>query len=319
MRWELSELQEAVGELAGGILKEAEDPWGALVEAELLGLESMEDIAALLVEVGKAGATVPVFETMVLGAPALRSGEKKEGSVLTAGLVEADSRNPRRPLTRTEGGRLYGEKICVPAADRAVQIVVPAADGVYLAKMEDCIVVNQQGTDDRMLGQVTFEGTPAERIGGSELLDWWLPRVDVGLCALLLGLSQTALQLTSSYVRKRKQFGQPVGAFQAVQQRAADAWIQTQAIEVTMWQAAWRVEQGLPSERERAIARYFAAEGSHFVCASAQHLHGGFGFDRDYELHRYFLAARQHEFLLGGANAQLEKLGKQIALDPKQE
>jgi 3-oxocholest-4-en-26-oyl-CoA dehydrogenase beta subunit len=313
MKWELSELQEAVGELAGGILKDAEDPWSALVEAELLGLESMEDIAALLVEVGKAGAPVPVFETMVLGAPIVRSGKHTEGTILTAGLVEANSRNPRRPLTRAEGGRLYGEKICVPAADRAEQIVVPAKDGVYVARMEDCEVENQQGTDDRFLGQVTFNGAPAERLGGSELMDWWLPRVDVGVCALLLGLSKTALQLTASYVRKRKQFGRPVGAFQAVQQRAADAWIQTQAMEVTMWQAAWRVEQGLPSDRECAIARYFASEGSHFICASAQHLHGGFGFDRDYELHRYFLAAKQHEFLLGGANGQLERLGRWLA------
>jgi alkylation response protein AidB-like acyl-CoA dehydrogenase len=49
------------------------------------------------------------------------------------------------------------------------------------------------------------------------------------------------------------------------------------------------------------------------VCAAAQHLHGGFGFDRDYQLHRYFLAARQHEFILGGANHQLEQLGALLA------
>jgi alkylation response protein AidB-like acyl-CoA dehydrogenase len=140
--------------------------------------------------------------------------------------------------------------------------------------------------------------------------------VDVGVSAILLGLSHEALKLTAAYVTERHQFGIPIGSFQAVQQRAADAWIQTQVMEASLWQAAWRVESGLASSRECAIARYHASEGSHFVCAAAQHLHGGFGFDRDYPLHRYFLAARQHEFILGGANAQLEKLGDLLAESP---
>jgi alkylation response protein AidB-like acyl-CoA dehydrogenase len=314
MDWSPGELQEDVRELAGKILSEAEDPWAALAEAGLLELDEQPDLAALLVAVGQAGARVPALATLTLGAPIAHFGEAPSpGTVVTGGLLETQSRDPRRPTTRAEGGRLFGEKICVPAADRAEQIAVPTTTGVYVAQLSDCTVELQTGTDDDSLGIVRFDGTPAQRLGGDEVLDWWLPRVDVGVCALLLGVSKKALELTAAYVTQRMQFGRPIGMFQAVQQRAADAWILTQVMEVSMWQAAWRVQEGLSTERECAIARYWAAEGSHQICATAQHLHGGFGFDRDYELHRYFLVARQHEFLLGGANQQLERLGELVA------
>jgi alkylation response protein AidB-like acyl-CoA dehydrogenase len=67
-----------------------------------------------------------------------------------------------------------------------------------------------------------------------------------------------------------------------------------------------------------AIARYTAAEGSHRVLATAQHLHGGMGFDRDYALHRYFLTAKAWEFVGGGASAQLARLGALLAASPGQ-
>jgi len=307
-------MQDAIKELSGRILRESSTPWDDLVKSDFLSLEELTDITTLLIEVGRAGAKVPALATLILGAPIRQFGEApKAGTVLTAGLLESESRNPRAPTTRAENGKLFGEKICVPAATTAQQIVVPATDGVYVAAMADCEVIEQMGTDDDALGCVRFDGTPAKRLGAEEVLDWWLPRVDVGVSALLLGLSKKAIRLTAIYLKERQQFGRAIGSFQAVQQRAADAWIQSQAMEATLWQAAWRIEQGKSAEREVAIARYWASEGSHFICASAQHLHGGYGFDRDYELHRYFLAAKQHEFFLGGANAQLEKLGDLIA------
>ena len=314
MDWTPTEMQSAIREVVGPILKDDPAAWQALADAQVLDLESELDIAALLIEVGTTGAHVPALATLVLGAPIRRFGTAApSGSILTAGLIETARRDPRRPSTRAQDGRLYGQKICVPAADVAAQIVVPTTDGVYVAAMADCRVVLQQGTDGDALGIVTFDGTPASKLGGDEVLDWWLPRIDVGICALLLGLSQQAVAMTATYVSERQQFGRPIGAFQAVQQRIADAWIDTQAMEVSLWQAAWRLSAGLDCAREVGIARFHAAEGSARVLAAAQHLHGGFGFDRDYALHRYFLCARQHELLLGGAEQQLEALGALLA------
>ncbi|TNE84008.1 MAG: acyl-CoA dehydrogenase [Deltaproteobacteria bacterium] len=314
MDWQENEMQEAVSGLAKQIFAGSTQPWKDLVDAQIMDLEGTLEIASLLVACGRAGARVPLFETLVLGAPIAKFGEAPApGTVLTAGLVEAHSRDPRRATTRCEGGKLYGEKVCVPWASQASRIVVPATDGVYVANLADCRIEEGTATHDDPVGTVVFDGTPCERLGGDEVLDWWLPRVDVGVCALLFGLAKEALILTAKYVADRQQFGRPIGSFQAVQQRAADAWIDLQAMEVCLWQAAYRVDAELDSARERAIARYWAAEGAHRVTAAAQHLHGGFGFDRDYPLHRYFLAVKQHEFLLGGANQQLEQLGDLVA------
>jgi len=306
-------MQQAIAELAPQLLAD-DDPWSALREAELLGLETLPEICSLLIAVGEAGARAPVLPTLLLGAPIGQFGSRPpDGTILTGALLEPESRSPRRAQTQARDGRLHGRKICVPAADRASMAVIPASDGVYAVQLADCTVTLQSGTNEDPLGILELEGTPAVRLGGQNVLDWWLPRVHVGICALQLGLARAALKMTASYTVERKQFGVPISAFQAVRHRAADAWIDTQAMEVTLWQAAWRVERGLEAEREVAIARTWAAEGSHRILAAAQHLHGGMGFDKDYPLHRYTLTAKQWEFTLGGASAQLECLGDLLA------
>lgn len=296
MDWKPTEMMEAISGLAGEVL--ATGTWDDVVAAGLLEVEDVLDVSALLVEAGRAGARLPLLPTLVLGGPAAGDGVKTGA---TLGSATAD------------GERLTGRFSCVMAAGAATRIVVPTADALWAVEPGTCTLESQTGTDDDELAIVTLEGVSAERLGGAEELAAWQARVEVGLCSVLLGLSQKALALTASYVKERHQFGRPVGMFQAVQQRIADAWIATEVMEVTHWQAAWRVSEGLASERERTIARYWASEGSHQVCAAAQHLHGGFGFDRDYELHRYFLCAKQHEFVLGGANGQLERLGGLLA------
>jgi acyl-CoA dehydrogenase len=133
-------------------------------------------------------------------------------------------------------------------------------------------------------------------------------RAVLGLCAAQLGVAERALELTAEHARTRIQFGRPIGAFQAVRQRLADAHIDTEAIRLTMWQAAWRLSAGLPCDGELATAKFWAAEAGHRVAHTAVHLHGGTGIDVDHPLHRYYLAATHHEFALGGATASLLSL-----------
>jgi alkylation response protein AidB-like acyl-CoA dehydrogenase len=135
----------------------------------------------------------------------------------------------------------------------------------------------------------------------------------LGICALKLGLAEKSLFMTASYTTERKQFGVPIGTFQAVSQRAGDAYIDVAAMRATLWQAAWRLSQGLDAKRELHIAKFWSSEGGHRVAATAQHLHGGMGFDRDYPLHRYFLWGKQLEFSLGGASEHIADLGAHIA------
>ena len=128
-----------------------------------------------------------------------------------------------------------------------------------------------------------------------------------------LGACEAALELTSEYIKTRKQFDQPIAMFQAVAHRAADAYIDTEAIRLTSWQAAWRISAGLDAAVQVAVAKFWCAAGAKRVVHAATHLHGGVGVDTEYPLHRYFLYARHLELALGGATPQLAKLGKLLA------
>ena len=110
---------------------------------------------------------------------------------------------------------------------------------------------------------------------------------------------ERALELTAAYAREREQFGRPIGSFQAVAQRLADAYIDVEAVRLTMWEAAWRVAERLPAPAEIATAKFWAADAGHRVAHTAVHVHGGTGIDVDAPTHRYFIAAKRNEFTLG--------------------
>ena len=162
--------------------------------------------------------------------------------------------------------------------------------------------------------------TSAERLGdaarGAQIVAWIRERGTAALCSLALGVCEEALRLTAEYTKSRKQFGQPIASFQAVGQRQADAFVDTEAIRLTSWQAAWRIGAGMPAAAQVAIAKYWASAAGQRIVHTAAHLHGGTGVDRDYPLHRHFLYAKQLELSLGGATHQLLQLGRMIAGDP---
>jgi len=340
-------------ELAGGPRFDR-DLWGQLAEAGLVAAGVPEAhggaglgflvVAGIVEQVGRTAAPVPLLETSVLGAlalaefggsalreawlPRVARGE----AVLTAALVEPE-REPAAPATRARrdgaGWRLDGRKICVPAGPVAHAFLVPAAldgggVGVFLVETgapgvsrADLVTTSRQPEStlelrDARLGAEALLGAP-ER--GSEIVAWILLRATAALCALAVGVTSEALRLTAEYTKTRKQFDQPIATFQAVGQRAADAFIDTEAIRLTALQAAWRIDGGLPAEAAVAAAKYWAAVGGSRVVRAAQHLHGGVGVDREYPLHRYYVYARQLELTLGGGTQQLRKLGRLIASD----
>jgi alkylation response protein AidB-like acyl-CoA dehydrogenase len=148
---------------------------------------------------------------------------------------------------------------------------------------------------------------------GGAMLDWLLPRATVALCAMELGVASRALRTTATYTSSRQQFERPIATFQAVAQRAADAYIDVESIRVTTWQAAWRLSEGLAAGEAVAVAKLFAAEAGHRVVYAAQHLHGGMGFDVEYPLYRYYLRSKQIELTLGNASEHLTRLGQMLA------
>jgi alkylation response protein AidB-like acyl-CoA dehydrogenase len=332
------------------------DTWAELAKAGLLGIALPEDVGGsglgfvalcqLLEEIGRAVSPVPVLPTVVLGAlpiaefgtdaqrqqhlPGVVEGE----TVLTAALVETgtDALHPTTTARRDgDGWRVDGVKTLVPAGLIADRILVPAAAGDDGAIVVLIVDPNASGvTRER---QDTTSGIPQARIeldgvqvdagdvlgdaeSGAAIVDWMVERANAAMCSIATGVCEQALHMTAEYTKTREQFERPIATFQAVGQRAADAYIDTEAIRLTALQAAWRLEEGLPAAAEVAVAKFWAADGGQRVVHAAQHLHGGIGVDRDYPLHRYFLWAKELELTLGGATPQLLKLGEILAAEP---
>src|SRR5258707_6724656 len=305
------------------------------------GLGLLEQ-CSVLAEVGRAVAPVPYLASAVLGAGALaRFGTPDQQHrwaapagrgelILTAALSEEDGDDPRVPSARAERvagrWRLTGMKTAVPAGPRANLMLVPAATAqgitVFLVAPADHGVAlqPQQMTDGDAAGYLELADVelPDDRVlgspaAGTKITEWLVSRGTVGLCAQQLGVVERALELTSAHANSRMQFGGPMGSFQAVAQRLADAYIDVEGVRLTMWQAAWRLSAGLPCGTEVATAKFWAADAGHRVAHTAVHVHGGVGIDTDYPLHRYFVAAKRLEFALGGATTQLRRIGAALA------
>ena len=321
--------------------------WEALAGARLLGTSIPEEfggsglgvleLCLVLEEVGRAVAPVPAWPTLVLGAlPLARFGTRAQRAallpgvasgevVLTAALVEPGTDDPLQPsaTARRDGTRwrLDGTKTCVPAAHLAARILVPAraADGAPALFLLDprgagVTIERQTATNREPLGHLALAGADGEELpGGAAALAWLVERATVGLCAMQLGVTDRALRMTAEYAAGREQFGRPIASFQAVHQRAADAYIDAEAIRLTTWQAAWRLATDRPATSEVAIAKFWASEAAHRVVYAAQHLHGGIGVDVDYPLHRYYLWSKQIELTLGSGTRQLARLGADLA------
>ncbi|MEO9140326.1 MAG: acyl-CoA dehydrogenase family protein [Jatrophihabitans sp.] len=295
---------------------------------------------AILHEIGRAVAPVPYLWHVTAAAALAHFGTDEQrarwatpaatGSlVLTAALAEDLADNPEAPLTRAErvgdGWRLTGVKSLVAAGGVADAILVPAStdDAVvlFLVRPDDpgVTLVAQQLTDGDQATDLELTDVPldADRlVPGADAVHWLVSRLTVGLAAYQVGVLEQALELTAAYAREREQFGRPIGSFQAVGQRLADAYIDVEATRLTMWEAAWRITEGLPSSATIATAKFWAADAGHRVAHTAVHVHGGTGIDMDAQTHRYFTAAKRTEFTLGSATAQLLRIGAELADTP---
>jgi len=315
------------------------------------GLGLLEQ-CSVLSEVGRAVSQVPYLPSIAVGAGAIAAfgspdqqrrwaAPAGDGSVvLTAALSEEDGDDPSSPSARAERDsgrwRLSGVKTAVPAAARADLMLVPASAAdevvVFLVEPSDtgATVQPQTLTGGADAGRLILDGVALDDsrvLGGhrrgAEIAGWLASRGTVGLCAVQAGVVERALELTAEYARTREQFGRPIGSFQAVAQRLADAYIDVEAVRLTMWQAAWLLATRQSDDAEGgalavaaavATAKFWAADAGHRVAHTAVHVHGGLGIDTSYPVHRYFTAAKVAEFTLGGATAQLCRLGDILAM-----
>ncbi|WP_328872612.1 acyl-CoA/acyl-ACP dehydrogenase [Streptomyces sp. NBC_00287] len=329
--------------------------WTRLADADLLSLlldeehggAGLDAVALCLVLREAAGvlARVPLLEhSAALAVVQAYGGQELRSEVLArAGrgevvlTVAAHGRTGHDPAelavtARRDGAQfvLDGVQTAVPWAYDADLVVVPAcADGdrtvlaVVRRGQAGVGLAEQYATSGERLGELRLDSVRlAERDVVAAEGAWERLRelLTVGTCALALGLGTRVLRMTSEYTGKREQFGHPLATFQAVAVQAADRYIDLRAMEATLWQAAWRIAAqapgALPVAGDVAVAKIWASEGVRRVVQTAQHLHGGFGADVDYPLHRYHAWAKQLELSLGPAAAHEEALGDLLAAHP---
>jgi len=283
------------------------------------GLGLLEQ-CGVLVELGRALAPAPYLASIVLGASAIATfgtPEQQErwaipagrGDIVLTAVLEDCAPVPAAP---------WADAVLVPL-DGTVYIVDTGDDGVSVEPQEltDGVTAGRVVLDPGFAGEVRRDRD--RRLGGGDVAAEWLrARGTVGLCAVQLGITERALELTAEYATQRVQFGRPIGTFQAVSQRLADGWIDVEAIRLTMWQAAWMLSEGIPPGQVDAAlaistAKFWAADAGHRVAHTAVHVHGGVGIDVSHPVHRYFAAAKTNEFTLGHATAQLRRIGAELA------
>jgi len=319
----------------------------ALPEADGGGGFGIFEACLIAEQVGRTVAPIPFLSSIVASAlPLAEFGSEVQRqrylpgviagtATLTTALYEPnDTSVPSVPSTQAtpDGGGwvLDGEKSLVVGADRAAAILVPArtgeaASGVFLVTPDaaglslerETAVTGEPQWSVRLAGvAVDASALVGGREQGGEIVDWIADRLVAAICATQTGVCEEALAITARYVSEREQFGSKLGTFQAVGQRVADAYIDTEGIRLTGLQAAWRLAEGLDAHDELMTAKFWAADGGQRVVHAAQHLHGGIGMDLDYPIHRYFRWAKVLELTLGGASPSLLRLGASLAAQP---
>src|SRR5580704_1611919 len=232
--------QERLREIEAGQTRFDPALWSDLATAGVLSAALPEAVGGaglglleqctVLVEIGRTVAPVPYLASIVLGASALAefggsdvqerwvAAAGRGEIVLAAALAEEESEDVRLPASTANGPAVF----LVAPEDPGVTIQqqdVTGGDGTALIELTRATV-----PDDRVLGGIA---------AGREIIDWLHARATVGLCALQLGVTERALELTAAYARSREQFGKPIGSFQAVSQRLADAYIDVEGIRLT--------------------------------------------------------------------------------------
>ena len=293
-----------------------------------VGLGKVE-LILLMEEAGRALVPGPLYSTVALAGvaiDALASPEQKKKYLepictgearATLALLEGNaSWEPAELRTTAVNGRLTGEKLFVPDAKVANFIVVVAREGVFVADAKaPGITIEPMNAMDltRKVYSVRFVNTPAERIGGVAQIARPLEIAAAALAAEMVGGMQRTLDITVEYAKMRKQFGHPIGTYQAVQHQCADMYLETESARSAVYYAAWALEQNTPDAVVAvSIAKMYASDAARTVGNRGIQVHGGMGFTWENDLHLYYKRAKASETAFGDSTYHRERIARLV-------
>jgi alkylation response protein AidB-like acyl-CoA dehydrogenase len=327
----------------------AQQGWMGLVIPEKYGGTDMNlcELVVLLEEFGRALVPGPFISTVVLGGmPIMDAGTDAQKDqflakiasgdlIMTMALTEPSAKWTADGVTLTakkEGGDyvLNGTKLFVPDAHVSDYMIVVARtggrgeDGITLLLVDSKspgIKFEQLKTiaADKQ-SEVTFENVkvPAANLLGQEGKGWGIVEktqkvATVAACAYLVGLSQMDFDTTLNYAKERVQFGRPIGSFQAIQHKLADAVIDVDGSRFITYKAAWSLQEGEPdADLMINMAKAWTSDASRRVVAHGQQIHGGIGFTKEYKIQLYFRRQKWMELMWGDADYHREKVAQAL-------
>jgi alkylation response protein AidB-like acyl-CoA dehydrogenase len=235
----------------------------------------------------------------------------------TVAILEAGaSWNPRDVQLSAVNGKLTGEKFFVSDAAVADFLIVIARNGVFVvdSKARGLKISPMSGMDlTRKLYVVEFSNTPADELGSSANLARAFDIATAALAAELVGGMQRTLDVTIEYAKTRKQFGKPIGMFQAVQHQCADMYLETESSRSAVYYAGWALEENSSDAATAvSIAKMYCSDAARTVGNRGIQIHCGMGFTWENDLHLYYRRAKASETAFGDATFHRERIASMV-------
>jgi alkylation response protein AidB-like acyl-CoA dehydrogenase len=356
MRWELSEEQELFTTSLREWLGQRAEPatvrgwldagdhsiferlfagegWAGVGFAEEVGGQGggLLELALTARELGRVAAPSASWLQSAIAVPALADEPALvraacESGELTALAVRADRIPAASSLVQSRADRLHGRIPCVLGANRAARFVVPVADdgnlSLWLVDAADRGVgLHPRSLLDRSrdAADITLDDVPARRLDSeaSAAIGEIATRAAVLTAADALGASERMLQLAVDYSKQRQQFGQPIGAFQAVKHAAAQMLVTVESSLSIVCYAAESAEEGLPDRATHAaVGKAQVTGGCAALADSALTLHGAIGYTWEHDLHLFYKRAKLDRVLFGTPAAWNERIADVLPLLP---
>jgi alkylation response protein AidB-like acyl-CoA dehydrogenase len=273
--------------------------WPGIAISETYGGQGLGtiELSILCEELGRVIAPVPFLASAMAACVIEQAGTDAQRERWLPGLASGGT------IGAVSGAVDGTAELVVSGAEADVIVLVEEDGGGRLLTPQDAEVTRVAAIDPTR-SAARVESNPVHPGAGEQLEDGCpgLGRALVAVSSELVGVSERSLEMTVAYVKDRKQFGVPVGAYQAVSHRCAQMLLDTEKARSTTAFAAWSADANPDGLAEAAaMAKAAASDAGREVTASAIQAHGGIGFTWEADVHWLFKRAQIDAVLLGGA------------------
>jgi alkylation response protein AidB-like acyl-CoA dehydrogenase len=294
-----------------------------------MGLGLVE-LAALTEEMGRALVPGAYISTLLAGSAIHAAGSTRHLASIATGdtkatlaLLEAGANwDPEAVAMAASNDKLTGEKLFVPDAGIADVMVVAARDrgelALYLVEGTAVARTAMPAMDlTRRLHKLEFHGLKGELLARGDrarkALEHALDLATIALCAEMTGGMQRTLDIAVEYCKTRKQFGKPIGQYQAVQHQCADMLVWTESSRSATYYAAWAMTEGIADARAAvSVAKMYASDACRETGNRGVQVQGGMGFTWENDTHLYYRRAKASEIAFGDATFHRERIARLI-------